>query len=248
MSKKELRPLVSGERMAGSTRTAAPPVYWSLLGVVSWIATRSLHRVGEIELKLENWSDRVGRLAKDAWLRELNSTISGDCCCDELPCACIDQAIGELKEQLQAGAMQAFGINTRTDDLEFLLPEAFAFARVGFSPVNGLRLLRKVPPLRVRRADVLLLWPPGAKAVDPDECVTPPPVVATAAAVKQCEEWLVRQFADPVNACMTRTDYKRRAVAEVFEGRLSGRGFGTAWNAATEHNPSLRRPGPRRKK
>lgn len=226
---------------------SVPSVYWTLLGAVVWIATRKLERVGDIEFKLLHWRDWLGLPAKEAWLRELNLAVSNDCFCDRSPCSCVDQAIRELIDRLQAGALPAFGINPVRNEIEFLLKEAFAFARVGFSSVDGLRLLRKVRLVTVRRADVRVLWPPRKGDGDPDELVRKPPVVAMAAAVGQCEEWLTGQFSDPANAKMRRTEFKDRAISDVFRGRLSGRGFRNAWNAATEQFPLFRRPGPRLK-
>lgn len=180
----------------------APPRYWTLLGAVVWIATRRLERVGDIEFNLENWRDwlGLGLLAEEAWLAELNLIVANDCCSEQSSCSCVDNAIWDLVEALQAGTLRAVGFNAKNDEHEILAPEAFAFARVSFSSVEGMRLLRTAPVIKVGKADVLVLWPAHKPDSNPEALAGKLPIMATAAAVKQCEEWLLREFGNPANA------------------------------------------------
>lgn len=212
-----------------------------------WIATRELQGVAYIERRLLDWRDTVGLPAKDAWHQELLIALAGDCRCNLSPCRCVDQATAELLKGLQSGALHSFGISAISDERVDLLPDDFAFARINYNSIEGLKLFRNFRLVTVRRIDVVALWPPLEVANDPAEYDPQTRIVSTAAAVKECKEWLLLQFADPVNAQVTRTELKDRAVLDAFKGRLSDRGFRIAWKAASEGFPSVRRPGPRRR-
>jgi hypothetical protein len=72
----------------------------------------------------------------------------------------------------------------------------------------------------------------------------PQAAVCTAAAISDCEKWLRREFINPERAATSRPEFLKLALAE-FPDRLSGRGFGAAWNRATEDFPERRRAGRR---
>lgn len=226
------------------TGSAAPGVYWAILGALVWIATRNLDKVGVIECKLNSWRDHLGMPAGQAWRRELSLAVKDDCMCENGRCLCFDMAQRELVEALQSGSLEAFGIHSATDDTQFIQKEEFAFAQMSFSPVDGLMLLRKFRLLRVRRDQVLGLWPAKKPQEPADEEERHASVMSTAAAVRECEQWLLGELANPANATMRQPQFKARAVSSIFKGRLSGRGFKTAWAAATQRYPDFRRPGP----
>ena len=70
-------------------------------------------------------------------------------------------------------------------------------------------------------------------------------IISKAAAVKECTSWLIEQFkADTVGSM--RKAALSNAAKERFSGRLSGKGFETAWSAAAEEFPERRAGGRRR--
>ena len=230
---------------AGAANPAAipPPVYWTMLGAAVWIVTRSLEAVGEVEAKLVHWSDYRGQTAAVVWMQGSQAVVERYCSCLNSPCDCVESAVAELVENLQRGRLSAFGIRTLDDELDVIRPEQFAYARVAFSSVDGLRLLRNFRLVHVRREQVIAQWPSPTDTRGPDKKLV---VTATSKAVLECVEWLKSELANPSNHRLRRDEFKRRAVSDVFPGRLSGRAFKTAWEQASVGFPEFRKPGPRR--
>lgn len=69
-----------------------------------------------------------------------------------------------------------------------------------------------------------------------------PIVMATAAAIRDCEGWLRTKFDEQTTATWAKPQFREKALEE-FSGRLSGRGFDSAWRAATSDFPDRARPG-----
>ena len=70
------------------------------------------------------------------------------------------------------------------------------------------------------------------------------PIRSTGAAEVECRQWLVERFGDAGTSRQTKEMFKAEALKRSG-GRLSGKGFTRAWDAAVSQFPERGRPGPR---
>lgn len=111
---------------------------------------------------------------------------------------------------------------------------------------------------RLSAAKVREIWPQttdasGAQVDQGAEVDSGIVVMSTGKGISDCEAWLRRHFEDYRAAkergeapeWIGRDDLKRMAVNGEFCGRLSGRGFRSAWSKAVEDFPERKAAGPK---
>lgn len=207
-----------------------PPIFWSVLGAIAWIASRDLRLVAAVEAHQDRWKDFVGITARVMWRSYLHADLEHYHLGDQKPDGNFRNALSELLTCLSEDALVASGVSRKRDKRVCIPALAFADANEVYSSVDGLCLLRRYQRLRLYRADVLRLWPPGTIGKSAIKFAR-----SRAAAEVEALRWLLVQFADEATKSRSKGSFEKEAVDQI--SGLSSRAFGRAWAAAVLHHP-----------